>query len=116
MIKKINEWSNVADIRWLTTWDKSAQTHLAPALELLNFELGRIPEEKMSKVEAAILAGKKIGPDGLVIWIDDELKAWKERNEEFLMDPEKVYVRQQKNVKKEFSIVQIQCCYHQHWD
>ena len=84
VIQKINEWNKIADVRWLTAWNENARKHLAPALKLDDFPVGRTDEQ--SKVEAAIKTAKEVGPDGLVIWIDDDLKKWKEKNEAGVKD------------------------------
>ena len=44
VIKKINEWNAIAEVRWLTSWDSKAQSLLAPALGLDKFPLGRVRE------------------------------------------------------------------------
>jgi hypothetical protein len=79
MVQRINAWHQVAEVRWLTTWNDSAKTNLAPALKLDSFENSR--KSKDDKIETAILVGKEQGADGLVIWIDDELKEWTEHND-----------------------------------
>jgi hypothetical protein len=79
MVQKINAWHQVAEVRWLTTWNDCAKTNLAPALKLDSFENSR--KSKDGKIETAILVGKEQGADGLVIWIDDDLKEWTERND-----------------------------------
>jgi hypothetical protein len=81
VIKKINEWNAIAEVRWLTTWDSKAQSMLAPALGLDEFPLGRIEETYTGKTAAAINTAEEVGSDGLVIWIDDDLKKWKEGND-----------------------------------
>lgn len=36
---------------------------------------------KLAKAQSAMATAKEVGPDGCVIWIDDELKEWKKRND-----------------------------------
>jgi hypothetical protein len=83
MIKKINEWNSIAEVRWLTTWESKAQSLLAPALGLDKFALRHkdTPNNPnnacIDKTEAAINTAEEVGIDGLVIWIDGDLEMWK---------------------------------------
>jgi hypothetical protein len=85
MVQRINAWNQVAEVRWLTTWDDSAKTNLAPALKLDSFENSR-KSDNDCKITTAVLVGKEQGADGLVIWIDDDLKKWTENNENQMSD------------------------------
>ena len=80
VIEKINRWNTVAEVRWLTTWDNRAQTMLAPELKLDQFDLARDPELRLSKTQAAQKTAEEVGPDRLIIWIDDELSDWARPN------------------------------------
>eukprot|EP01032_Pedospumella_encystans_P024515 gene24515-27725_t len=80
VIEKINRWNTVAEVRWLTTWDSRAQTMLAPELKLDKFDLARDPELGLSKTQAAQKTAEEVGPDRLIIWIDDELSVWARPN------------------------------------
>ena len=79
VVHKINEWNKIAEVRWLTHWHERAKTALAPALKLHDFKLAR-DSYYIDKINAAVLNAKALGPDGLVIWIDDQLKVWREAN------------------------------------
>jgi hypothetical protein len=83
MVQRINAWNQVAEVRWLTTWDDSAKTNLAPALKLDSFENSR-KSDNDCKITTAVLVGEEQGADGLVIWIDDDLKIWTERNDKVI--------------------------------
>jgi hypothetical protein len=100
VIQKINEWSKIAEVRWLTTWNARAITDLAPKLSLEAFKLAKGRDKNgndmikgiLGKTESAIATAKEVGPDGCVIWIDDELKEWKEGNDKRVMQ----YVKENK--------------------
>jgi hypothetical protein len=55
VVDQLNQWadSGLAEIRWLTTWDESARSCVAPALGLRNFALARDPAEHLTKYDAA---------------------------------------------------------------
>jgi hypothetical protein len=74
VVDKINEWSEVADVRWLTTWNEYAIKNLAPALGLKKFPQGRAPGENTKKVNSVLHHANTMGSDRLLIWIDDENK------------------------------------------
>jgi hypothetical protein len=74
VVQHINTWSEVAEIRWLTTWSFNAATKLAPLLNINNFT---VEVDYLSKVECAIAVAAEVGPECLVIWIDDDIKKWK---------------------------------------
>ncbi len=88
VIQKINEWNKIAEVRWLTSWNNRAITFMSPALGLEPFKLAEGRESndwdsvecEMDKTESAIATAKEVGPGRCVIWIDDELKLWKEFN------------------------------------
>lgn len=80
VVEKLNLWfdSGLAEIRWLTTWDKYAQDNLAPALGLRHFELARDPVENIDKDVAAdrtVLAE----PGRPIVWIDDDVSYYVRR-------------------------------------
>lgn len=52
VIKKINDWSTIAEIKWLTDWNERANTIIAHAVGLELFALGRNENANTSKVEA----------------------------------------------------------------
>lgn len=83
VVDKINEWNKVADVRWLTTWNERAQKMLAPELKLDHFALARDPKLKWGKTQTAEKTAEEVGPDGLIIWIDDELSVWSEGRDMF---------------------------------
>jgi len=76
VVEKINKWNTVAEVRWLTTWNERAQSMLAPELKLDHFGLARDPALGLGKQQAAEKTAEEVGPDGLIIWIDDELSNW----------------------------------------
>ena len=81
VVERINKWNTIAEVRWLTTWNNRAQTMLAPELKLDHFALARDPDVYMGKLQAAEKTAEEVGPDGLIIWIDDELSDWVKRDE-----------------------------------
>ena len=74
VVNKINAWSKIADVRWLTTWDESAKLNLAPALGLNDFAMARLGSEKFTKTDVVKRTVDEIGSDGLLIWLEDCLK------------------------------------------
>ena len=72
VITKINQWSQVAEIRWLTNWDERARKMLAPALGINEFELARDPALDLRKDQAAFNC-IQMTPSRPLIWIDDEV-------------------------------------------
>ncbi len=79
LIAKINEWGALADIKWLTDWNERANSIIAPAIGLELLSLGR-NENNISKQDAFIFNAAKDN-SRLIIWIDDELKSFKENND-----------------------------------
>lgn len=88
VIQKINEWSAVADIIWVSSWQEKATELLAPALGLKDFpvlpkHLDRATKKLMPssayahfdwKVNRAQrMADFMMSPDRLLVWLDDEL-------------------------------------------
>ena len=69
VITKINQWSQVAEIRWLTSWDEKARTMIAPALGINEFELARDPALDLRKDQAAFNC-IQMTPSRPLIWID----------------------------------------------
>jgi len=76
VVERINRWNSKAEVRWLTTWDEKAQNMLAPALKLDHFPLARDPYRCWGKLYTADKTAEEVGPDRLIIWIDDELTSW----------------------------------------
>jgi hypothetical protein len=68
VVKRINSWSDKAEIQWLTTWKAGARYRIAPAIGLKGFKVC-----KSGKTGLADFL-----PEGYlsrpIIWIDDELK------------------------------------------
>ncbi len=79
VIEKINSWSSVAEIKWLTTWDDRADRYLAPALGLNRFDVAR-ENESVFKLDAVVQNCAE-NPERLVIWIDDDLTSFKNDNQ-----------------------------------
>jgi hypothetical protein len=68
VVRKINEWSMVAEVRWLTTWTQSARYRLAPLLGLYDFEVCAF-----AKGQARCPRVHRPGDlQRALIWIDDE--------------------------------------------
>jgi hypothetical protein len=83
IVKTINEWSDKAEILWLTSWKESARTRLAPNIGLKDFECSILPERiekygRLPKCEAAYMNFLKNDEDRIIIWIDDELGHFKQ--------------------------------------
>lgn len=71
----INELAALAEIRWLTAWEKSAAESLAPALGLPKFEVIRFKEHRYKDLDwkhSAVLAQLIDEPARPVAWCDDE--------------------------------------------
>lgn len=80
VINKLNEWSKVADIHWLTSWGERANTHLAPAIGLEG-PFVTMPHDTSikgspRKVQCAQAHADQLYPDQLLIWLDDSLPGW----------------------------------------
>lgn len=112
VVNKINAWSKVAEVRWLTTWDENARRLLAPALGLNEFELARDPDLMLSKDQAAFDC-IQMTPSRLLVWIDDEVlcyssnpKApvpssfWRDRDRTLLISPAEFYGLEPLHLKK----------------
>lgn len=86
MVEKFNSFSRsgLAEIRWLTTWDKSARTMLAPALGFDEFLLARDPEKGIGKDEAAEKLAQDY-PDRPIVWLDDEVGWYTSDKRDFWM-------------------------------
>ena len=84
MVEKFNSFSRtkLAEIRWLTTWDESARTMLAPALGFDEFLLARDPEKDIGKAEAAEKLAQDY-PDRPIVWLDDEVGFYTKLTREF---------------------------------
>lgn len=75
VVLKINYWGrNLADIRWLTSWDEKARLLLAPALGIDEFPLARDPS-MWHKAHAADIVDQTY-PGIPICWIDDELDSF----------------------------------------
>lgn len=72
MVKSINAWNKLAEIRWLTTWNEFALTSLTPALGFDQFKLGRTEAQNEEKATSATRIAKEVGDDTLIIWLDDD--------------------------------------------
>jgi hypothetical protein len=96
VVRKINEWNKIAEVRWLTAWNQKAVIHLSPALNFDTFRLaeGRESDEnnecKLSKTESAMATAEEVGPDGCVIWIDDHIKSFMRSKESIFSRPNTV--------------------------
>lgn len=70
VVSQINEWAEVAEVRWTTSWGRFAQTCLAPALGLKHFQMSRWGKWSSDFVTKGLSADDLDRP---IIWIDDEL-------------------------------------------
>ncbi|MET4144305.1 hypothetical protein [Arthrobacter sp. UYCo732] len=71
----IHELAGLAEIRWLTAWEKSAAAELAPALGLPEFEVIPFEEHRFKELDwkhSAVLAQLIDEPTRPVAWLDDE--------------------------------------------
>jgi hypothetical protein len=87
VVDKINSWNKIANVKWLTTWNNDARDHLAPALGLDSFENARLDEDdktESGKIRSAFSTAKNLGDDGIVIWIDDELRNFKKKFSDYV--------------------------------
>lgn len=75
VVKAINRWSEIAEIKWLTSWDERADTYFGPALGIKKLGVGR-PSEDVFKLDA-VVDWAKANPDRAIIWIDDQLSNFK---------------------------------------
>ena len=72
VVSKINYWGkDIADIKWLTTWNEKARLFLSPALGIDEFPLARDPAIR-SKGYAAWLVEQN-NPGVPICWVDDEV-------------------------------------------
>ena len=83
VVNAINRWNTLAEVKQLTDWNERANTVLGPAIGLDFFELARNESStnRISKIDAFISHACKSDPNRLIIWIDDELKSFKEQND-----------------------------------
>lgn len=79
VVKAINRWSEVAEIKWLTSWDERADTYLGPALGINKLGVGRASED-VFKLDA-VVEWAKSNPGRAIIWIDDQLSSFKGEHE-----------------------------------
>lgn len=79
VVKAINTWSEIAEVRWLSAWDDRANTYFAPAVGLEQFELARSSPETF-KLDC-FLQWHEENPDRVIIWIDDQISNFKCDNE-----------------------------------
>ena len=86
MVEKFNSFSRtgLAEIRWLTTWDETARTMLAPALGFDEFLLARDPEKEIEKDQAAEKLARDY-PDRPIVWLDDEVGWYTTETRDFWM-------------------------------
>lgn len=80
MIAKINEWSKVAEIKWLTCWGDHAPLYFAPVVGLNAFPALPFDIDKCSGEDEKVAFAKqemdKHDPDTLMIWLDDKHACW----------------------------------------
>jgi hypothetical protein len=79
IIAKINSWGRIANCRMLTSWTADDLKELAPRIGLDIFPVLPYIKDDFkapSKIDLAVEVMKEIGPDRLLIHIDDELRRW----------------------------------------
>jgi hypothetical protein len=69
VIQAINRWSEVAEIRWLTSWTHEARYGLAPLLELHDFSVAGLYKLQLLKKECH----NQEDLNRPMVWIDDEV-------------------------------------------
>ena len=90
IIEAINRWdsTNMAEIRWLTSWNETAQDEFAPAVGLNYFALARDNTHAqarsfcfpvISKAKAACDCLSQT-PTRRLVWIDDEVNVYAKEN------------------------------------
>ena len=82
VIQNINQWSTVAEMVWLTSWQESARTSLAPKLGLVDFPFSTLAilnnNYYLKKPETVMAHIAESHPDRLIIWVDDDVGYFKE--------------------------------------
>lgn len=71
----IHELASLAEVRWLTAWEKKAAAVLAPALGLPAFDVVRFKDHRHADLDwkhSAVLAQLEDEPGRPVVWADDE--------------------------------------------
>jgi hypothetical protein len=68
VVAKINAWSELAEIRWLTSWRHDARYRLAPLIGLKDFQVCSFFKWQAKQVEVH----KESDLDRPIIWIDDD--------------------------------------------
>ncbi len=77
IIKKINSWSQFADCKMLTSWPEAKFNIMADKVKLKRFPvLPYVNNKSPGKVELARKVMNEIGPDTLLIHIDDHMWHW----------------------------------------
>lgn len=80
VVEKINQWSEVAEVMWLTSWGSRATDDLAPRLGLKAFPVLPFDRNRLfkntTKAGCAEQIAKTMGPGRLLIWLDDDFKLW----------------------------------------
>lgn len=89
VVHKLMEWGTKADVRWLTSWGRSALS-LAPAMHMTSFpilpyDVGPyhrqyhrnhdivLPTTKAGYMQRVL---EEMGPDRLLIWVDPGMAQW----------------------------------------
>jgi hypothetical protein len=81
MVKNINDWKTLSEIRWLTKWNEHVKTNLAPVIGLEEFEMARTSDQHEEKVQTVNRIINEIDDDRLIIWIDDSIK-WQDNQDD----------------------------------
>lgn len=79
VVRAINAWAEVAEVRWLSSWDDRANTFFGPAVGLHRFELAR-SDPQTFKLDCFNQWANE-NPDRVIIWIDDNISNFKCDNE-----------------------------------
>jgi hypothetical protein len=83
MVKSINKWNTIGEVRWLTSWNDYANINLSPSIGLDKFKMGRTIEQyenNEEKLDSATRISKELDKDQLIIWIDDNMNLWKNQD------------------------------------
>ncbi len=67
VVKRINKWADIAEIRWLTSWGWRAVTSISPGLGFKKFKVAKF--DKFDTAKGLTICDLKRP----IVWIDDDL-------------------------------------------
>jgi len=90
VVSNINKWSSMAELIWLTSWEESARTELAPLLQIVDFPFSPLATfteyGRLKKPQTALAHVLESHPSRLIIWVDDELGYFKNNRKDYDVD------------------------------